>query len=313
MARKGLGSGLNALFADAPIIEERVSSEKVVKLSVNDVSGNPNQPRKNFDNGKLKELAASIKEQGVLQPILVRPVGGGKYEIIAGERRFRAAKMAELATVPAIVRALEDDVTLELALIENVQRENLNPMEEAQTYRDLMDNYSYTQGKIAEKIGKSRVYVANIVRLLGLPEALRIGIAYGNLSAGHGRALLMLENEDDQKLLAVRIIDESLSVRQAELLAKNPKEICKNLAKDLMDLETGETLETAVVVNREPIENFKLNDLVLEEVGDRLRAKLQTKVIVKKTSDRAGRITLEYYNDEDLQRIIDALLPEEEF
>lgn len=310
MARKGLGSGMNALFADAPVIEERVSSEKVVKLSVNDVSGNPNQPRKNFDNGKLKELAASIKEQGVLQPILVRPVGGGKYEIIAGERRFRAAKMAELTTIPAIVRAMDDDVTLELALIENVQREDLNPLEEAQTYRDLMDNYAYTQAKIADKIGKSRVYVANIVRLLGLPEPVKNAIGNGRLTAGHGRALLMLEDDVDQQLLTVRIIDEGLSVRQTEMLAKNPKEICKNLAKDLMDLEK---VETAVIVNREPIENFVLKDLVLEEVGDRLRNKLQTKVTVMKTSDRAGRIILEYYNDDDLQRIIDELLPGEEF
>ena len=175
MVKKGLGSGVNALFGNQPILTPKVEGEQVLQLSLDSVAPNAEQPRRVFDEGKLRELAASVKEQGVLQPILVRPVAGShnKYEIVAGERRWRAAKMAGLKDIPAIVKSLNDDVTLEVALIENIQRQDLNSLEEAATYRRLLDEHGYTQASLATRLGKSRVYVANTLRLLALPESIR--------------------------------------------------------------------------------------------------------------------------------------------
>lgn len=303
MVKKGLGNGLDALFGTiGPIETPSNSDEKVMQIKLDDISANPDQPRRRFDEGKLKELAASIKEQGVLQPILVRPQEKGKYEIVAGERRFRAAKMAGLKTIPAIVKELADEVTLEVALIENIQRQELNPLEEAGSYRELIDNYGYTQAKLAEKLGKSRVYVANTLRLLALPTEIKIQIAKGSLTAGHGRALLMLENARDRLLLAQRVQDEGLSVRQTEALAKNPKLLHKAAKKDAEKPYT----ET-------PPEVASQDELLLNAVGEKLREKLQTKVKVQQVSKKHGKITLEYYGDEEFERIIGILLPGVEF
>lgn len=304
MVKKGLGSGVDALFGSVPAIEiEKTnhSGERVMQIKLDDVSANPDQPRRRFDEGKLKELAASIKEQGVLQPILVRPVGLGKYEIVAGERRYRASKLAGQTTIPAIVKELGDEVTLAVALIENIQRQELNPLEEAASYRELIDNYGYTQAKLAEKLGKSRVYVANTLRLLALPDEIQSLIAKGGLTAGHGRALLMLESTDDRLLLAERVREEGLSVRQTEALAKDPKALHKAAKKP------GKALKLT------PPEMVPQDELLLNAVGEKLREKLQTKVSVQRVGKSHGKITLEYFGDEEFERIIAMLLPGAEF
>lgn len=309
MGKKGLGSGVNALFGDMAPIQQvqqtETPGERVMQLKLDKIITNPDQPRRRFDEGKLNELAASIKEQGVLQPILVRPVGkSGNFEIVAGERRYRAAKLAGLKTVPAIVKELADEVTLAVALIENIQRQELNPLEEAASYRELLDNYGYTQAQLAEKLGKSRVYVANTLRLLALPDEIQALIVKGNLTAGHGRALLMLENAEDRLLLAERVQDEGLSVRQTEALAKDPKELHKLAKKKLLKLT--------------PPSPAPPEDLLLQAVEEKLRDKLQTKVNVQRIGKAGGKkshgkITLEYYGDEELERIIAILLPNATF
>lgn len=306
MAKKGLGSGLDALFGgNAPTprqVQEHAAGDKVLHLPLDAVSANPSQPRRSFEQGKLNELADSIKEQGVLQPILVRPVDGaaGKYEIVAGERRYRAAKQAGLKTIPAIVKVLDDKVTLEIALIENIQRQELNPLEEAASYRDLLDNYGYTQASLATRLGKSRVYVANTLRLLGLPKEIQTMIAKGGLTAGHGKALLMVEDAADRLLLAEYAREQGLSVRQTEELAKNPKALHKSQPKAEAKTE------------RQP-KQPNADDLLLAAVEERLRDRLRTKVNVQNLGDLHGRITLEYYGEEELDRLLELLLPDVQF
>lgn len=306
MAKKGLGSGLDALFGgNAPTprqVQEHAAGDKVLHLPLDAVSANPSQPRRSFEQGKLNELADSIKEQGVLQPILVRPVDGaaGKYEIVAGERRYRAAKQAGLKTIPAIVKVLDDKVTLEIALIENIQRQELNPLEEAASYRDLLDNYGYTQASLATRLGKSRVYVANTLRLLGLPKEIQTMISKGGLSAGHGKALLMVEDAADRLLLAEYAREQGLSVRQTEELAKNPKALHKSQPKAEAKTE------------RQP-KQPNADDLLLAAVEEKLRDRLRTKVNVQNLGDLHGRITLEYYGEEELERLLELLLPDVQF
>ncbi len=306
MAKKGLGSGLDALFGgNAPTprqVQEHAAGDKVLYLPLDAVSANPSQPRRSFEQGKLNELADSIKEQGVLQPILVRPVDGaaGKYEIVAGERRYRAAKQAGLKTIPAIVKVLDDKVTLEIALIENIQRQELNPLEEAASYRDLLDNYGYTQASLATRLGKSRVYVANTLRLLGLPKEIQTMIAKGGLTAGHGKALLMVEDAADRLLLAEYAREQGLSVRQTEELAKNPKALHKSQPKAEAKTE------------RQP-KQPNADDLLLAAVEEKLRDRLRTKVNVQNLGDLHGRITLEYYGEEELERLLELLLPDVQF
>lgn len=307
MVKKGLGNGLGALFGDAnpitPTEPKSAPGERVLQVKLADITANPDQPRRRFDEGKLKELAASIKEQGVLQPILLRPVGHGKYEIVAGERRFRASQLAGLQTIPAIVKELGDEVTLAVALIENIQRQELNPLEEAASYRELIDNYGYTQAKLAEKLGKSRVYVANTLRLLALPADIQSLISKGSLTAGHGRALLMLEGTADRLLLAARVQEEGLSVRQTEALAKDPKALHKAAKKPADPAKLKLT----------PPQPAPADELLLNEVGEQLRQRLQTKVSVQRVGKAHGKITLEYFGDEELERIISLLLPNAKF
>lgn len=309
MVKKGLGSGVDALFGDQSALAAQPVGEQVLQLAIDMVSPNAEQPRRAFDEGKLRELAASVKEQGVLQPILVRPAAGSrnKYEIIAGERRWRAAKMAGLKKIPAIVKPLSDDVTLEVALIENIQRQDLNPLEEALTYRRLIDEHGYTQASMAERLGKSRVYVANILRLLALPEQIRSLITEGRLSAGHGKALLMVEKEDDRLALAERIREEGLSVRQAEEMAKNPALIYTRKS------ETG--TEKGQAGRAKPADipaQPNTEELLLQDISDKLCARLQTKVRLQKTP-KGGRITLEYYSNDELARLLEILLPDTQF
>lgn len=315
MVKKGLGSGVNALFGNQPILTPKVEGEQVLQLSLDSVAPNAEQPRRVFDEGKLRELAASVKEQGVLQPILVRPVAGShnKYEIVAGERRWRAAKMAGLKDIPAIVKSLNDDVTLEVALIENIQRQDLNSLEEAATYRRLLDEHGYTQASLATRLGKSRVYVANTLRLLALPESIRSMITVGRLSAGHGKALLMLESEADRLALAEKIQTEGLSVRQAEEMAKNP-DLIYAVAPEPAASDKGDKAEKpAAAVKDAPSQSRpSTEELLLQDISDKLCARLQTKVKLQKTT-KGGRIMLEYYSNDELSRLLEILLPDTSF
>jgi len=218
--RRGLGRGLSALLGEVEEIPHAVEPAAGVReLPIELIHRNPEQPRQNFSAEEIEELTNSVREKGILQPILVRPSPRtpGEYEIVAGERRWRAAQAAGLASIPALVRQLADDEALEIAIIENVQRADLNPMEEARAYRALMDRHSYTQDKVAGAVGKSRSHVANTMRLTALPEAVQEHLVAGRLTAGHARALLSGGNAEQ---LADLIVSRGLSVREAEALAK---------------------------------------------------------------------------------------------
>ncbi|MDT8396698.1 MAG: ParB/RepB/Spo0J family partition protein [bacterium] len=211
--RQALGKGLGALI---PTVEKSAGQGELVHVLLDEIFPNPGQPRRRFEEGALGELADSIKEQGVLQPLLVRRVPGG-YELVAGERRLRASRLAGLDRVPVLVRGIKDDRTLELALIENIQRENLNPVEEAQAYRELQSLNAYTQEEVARRVGKDRATVANALRLLSLPEFVRAELVEGTISAGHARALLSLKEEKAIREMMGRILKRGLSVREVEL------------------------------------------------------------------------------------------------
>ncbi len=231
MARKfnGLGRGLDAIFLDNSIDEEEVGGEnKISKIKLSMIDPKSDQPRKYFDKEALEELAASISENGLLQPILVREYADSRYQIIAGERRFRASKLAGLSEIPAIVLDRDDRKVAEIALIENIQREDLNPVEEAMAYRALIKEYDLTQEELSEKVGKSRSAIANTMRLLDLPDEVLTMVASGDLSAGHARTLLGVKNRDDMLILADKTIELDYSVRQLEEEVKRinkPKKI----------------------------------------------------------------------------------------
>ena len=229
-SRKQLGRGLSALMADDPVVEVKpaaLSSDAASVAPISNLEANPDQPRKTFDSEELDSLAASIKEKGLLQPILVRhnPRNPDGYEIIAGERRWRAAQRASLHEVPIIVRDFSDAETLEVAIIENVQRSDLNPVEEAEGYAHLIDHHDYTQDQVAKVIGKSRSHVANMTRLLKLPKATLGYLRTGDLSMGHARALI---GKDDADAMADEIVKRSLTVRDAERLASGEKPSAAN-------------------------------------------------------------------------------------
>ncbi len=198
---------------------DKTDSISAIYVPLSNISANPNQPRKSFDEESLKELSVSIKEQGIIQPIIVEEIVPGRYSIIAGERRFRAAKMAGISKVPVIIKSLNEMQRIQMSLIENIQRENLNPIEEASAYQYLMQRSDMTQEQVAEKVGKSRSAIANSVRLLSLSDSIKDDLISGQISAGHARAILSLVNPSDQKLLRDKIIERDLSVREAEKLA----------------------------------------------------------------------------------------------
>lgn len=218
MAKKGgLGKGLNAIFIE----NDAEDQNSTVTLKISEIEPNRTQPRHDFDDKALAELADSIIQYGVLQPILVRPIIGGGYQIVAGERRYRASRMAGLTEVPVVIRELSDGETMELALIENLQREDLTPIEEAQGYKTLMSEYGLSQEEVSKRVGKSRSAIANMLRLLTLPDEVVKMVADGSISAGHARALVSLNDEKAQKELAELIVSKGLSVRQVEKLVKS--------------------------------------------------------------------------------------------
>ena len=222
MAKKGLGKGLESLFENdsIPALSEDTEKQETTEIKLSMIEPNPNQPRNYFDPDALETLAESIAEHGLIQPITITPQKNGRYMIVAGERRWRAAKKAGLTSIPALIKELTDEEIAKIALIENLQREDLNPIEEALGYKSLIDDYSLTQEAVSKIIGKSRSAVANSLRLLVLDDEIQKLLVDGSLTGGHARALLSVENENERNLFAKRIIEEGLNVRQAETLAK---------------------------------------------------------------------------------------------
>ena len=244
ISKKGLGRGLSSLMGDAKDTSiQNESSNQETKISIAKLKPSPSQPRRLFDKNSINELAESIRSKGLVQPILVRPspTETGAYEIIAGERRWRAAQIAQLHEVPAVIRQLDDVESLEIAIIENVQRSDLSPIEEAAGYKRLIENHGHTQEVLAEIVGKSRSHIANIIRLLGLPQSIQDMISEGKISSGHARAIM---NSAFPEQLAEKIVSENLSVRAAEDLAKQKKPGVKKLKlkdPDTIDLENNLT------------------------------------------------------------------------
>ncbi len=280
-SNKGLGRGLGALLGD--FTEEAEQSSAYQKLPIYKVEPNPNQPRQDFDQEELQALANSIEEHGIVQPLTVRQLESGYYQIIAGERRWRAARLANLSEVPVVIMEADDRKAMELALIENLQRQDLNPVEEALGYQSLIQEYDLTQEEVAAKVSKSRPAVANALRLLSLnPEVLE-KLKNGELSAGHARAILSIRDEKKQQEAAKKIIALSLSVRQAETL-------CKNLNK-----EPAPKKEAALTV-----------DYVAE--CEKSLSKHLGRGVKIVNGKRKGRFELEFYGQEDLQNLLDALM-----
>lgn len=279
----GLGRGLDAIFLENSLDEDKIVKENQINsIKISLIDPKSDQPRKYFDKQSLEELAESIKENGLLQPIIVREYGEGRYQIIAGERRFRASKIAEISEIPAVIMNKNDRQSAEIALIENIQREDLNPIEEAMGFRSLQEDYGLTQEELSERIGKSRSAIANAMRLLDLPEAILTLVAEGNISAGHGRTLLAVRNEDSMLELAKRVVNEDLSVRRLE------EEVKKANRKKKDDLEEEETL---------PVINY------FREMEIRVQSHLGRQVKISEKG-RKKTITLFYEDNEDLDELL---------
>lgn len=276
--KKGLGKGLDALFFDNASTNESSAPETV---SINEIEPNRNQPRKVFDENALQELADSIREHGLLQPLLVRPIPEGGYQIVAGERRWRASRMAGLTNVPVIIREFDDQKTMELALIENLQRENLNAMEEAAGYHELMETYGMTQAEVAKSVGKSRSAVANTLRLLNLPEQIITYVSDGSLSAGHARAILALEDEELMLTTAQKAVKQGMNVREIEKLVK----------------KQGSKPRTAKITKR---------DSFYDEMEIALRDELNRKIKIT-GDDKGGTLEITFYSREELADIASRL------
>ncbi|EAD9709514.1 ParB/RepB/Spo0J family partition protein [Listeria monocytogenes] len=274
---KGLGKGINALFNNVDTNEETVQN-----IAIKEIKPNPYQPRKIFDAKAINELRDSIKIHGVLQPIILRNIDKG-YEIVVGERRYRAAKEAKLKEIPAVVRDLTEEEMMELSVIENLQREDLSPLEEAESYQFLMKKLGLTQAKLAERVGKSRPYIANFVRLLTLPEEVQVMLRDGSLSAGHGRVLLGLKLKKNIVPTAKKAVAQGLTVRQLE-------DVINNLNENV----SRETIKPA----RVPI--------FIRESESQLRDKFGTAVSIKRR-DKKGKIEIEFLSDDDLDRILEIL------
>lgn len=296
MAARGLGKGLDSLIPNA-LGETKTKKETTVKsktettegkepqtlVKITKVEPNREQPRKNFDEDALQELADSIKQFGLLQPILVQN-RKDYYEIIAGERRWRAAKLAGLKEVPVIIRNYTEQEIVEISLIENIQREDLNPIEEAQAYKRLLTEFHLKQDEVAERVSKSRAAVTNSIRLLKLNEEVQRMVVDEMISTGHARALLAVENAEEQYNLAQRIFDEKLSVRDVEKLVKNLHKPAKPKKVD-----------------------DKTMQVIYQDIEEKLKQKLGRKVIVTSKGEGSGKIEIEFYNHEDLDRLLDVL------
>ena len=282
--KRGLGKGLAALLPDEPIsdlLEEELDKESITNIDINLIEPNKDQPRRQFEKESLQELKESIEQFGIIQPIIVRKKED-KYEIIAGERRWRAAKAAKLENIPCIIRKTDDKEAMKLALIENIQRQDLNPIEEAMAYKSLIEEYKLTQEDLAKTIGKSRSYIANTVRLLNLDKEIIENIQEGKLTAGHGRALLAIPNKKERLKTANAIINDKINVRDVENIAKKSK---------------GKKSKTKAKATKDPF---------IIDIEEKLMRTLGTKVnLISKQN--GGKIEIEFYSDEDLERIIEVI------
>ncbi len=279
MARQALGKGLSALIPGA--VSKTGKKETASELKIVDIIPNKNQPRENISPEELNELIKSVKEEGILQPILVKEIADGKYEIIAGERRYIAAQRAGLKTIPAVIKKNISSIDQhKLALIENIQRQNLNPIEEAKAYQKLMEGYNYTQEQLAEKLGKNRASIANSLRLLKLPENIQKYLITGELQPGHAKVLLSINDVSKQKTLAEFSVKKELSVRELENLI-NKTHIKKEKTKKIIEPE-------------------------IKNLEEKFKHFFGTKVSIK-GSYKKGKIIIEYYNKEDFERILDIL------
>ena len=283
LKKRPLGRGLQALMPDAP----RLDTPAERRVPISEIRPNPRQPRRLFDEQKIAELADSVRDQGILQPLVVRKVTGG-YELILGERRFRAAQRAEMEHVPVIVKEASDAESLEMALVENIQREELTPIEEALAYRQLMEEFDLTQEQVARRVGKSRPTVTNLLRVLNLPDEIRAAVDAGSLSVGHARALLALDAPAEQLRVGRRVMQRGLSVRETEAL----------VARAGAAAETG-------TPDRDAEKTARL-DIFLKTLQDDLIRALGTKVSLV-PRQRGGRIQIDYYSNEELEGLVKRL------
>lgn len=297
--RNALGKGLSALLenANTDITTTKLEGEgrvvgSVSSIEISKIETNPFQPRTQFDEDALNELAASIKEHGIIQPITVRKLGYDKYQLISGERRFRASQIAGLTSVPAYIRIANDQAMLEMALVENIQRENLDAIEVAISYKRLIDECSLTQEQLSQKVSKQRSTITNYLRLLKLPVEIQLAIRNGDISMGHARALISIENADKQLDIYNQVVANGLSVRDAENLARGLK------------VESVPTIGTGTP----SVKNDKAN-LTFEQkqIVEDLRAVFNTKVQISKESSGKGKIVIPFRSDNDLKRILDLL------
>ena len=284
MERKVLGRGLSALIPPAQKKREEATAGEIAYLKTGEIKLNPYQPRKEFVQETLKELAASIKEKGLIQPIVVRRLATGEYELIAGERRLRAVKVLNIEEIPALIKEAPDQDSLELSLIENIQRESLNPIDEARAYQMLMEKFSLTQERISQMIGKARTTVANVLRLLKLPPEIQEELKRGSLSFAHARTLLEIEDPHLQRDVFKNVVSNSLSVRELENLIRQklPKKFKRK-------------------------SHFVEKDPYKTDLEDKLKNRLGTKVRIINHKKR-GKIEIEYYSPTDLERILKAIL-----
>ena len=280
MQKQALGKGLGALIPDLSSLDEKErKSLGILEIELDKIVPNEYQPRKVFNDEKLKELAASIKVQGVIQPVIVHRIGTN-FGLIAGERRWRAARLAGLKTIPALVREASKRELIEQALIENIQREDLNPLEAAEAFKQLQDEYKLTQEDLAKRVSKERSTITNFLRLLGLPKEIKHHLANGSLSMGHAKALLSLERLRDQLMVANQIVKKALSVREAEALAARLKK---------------------------PVKEKKAKTVTeYKAVEERLRRSLGTKVSIAPKA-KGGKIVIEYYSSDELERILEKI------
>jgi ParB family chromosome partitioning protein len=289
MTRKVLGRGLSALLSETPAAT--AANEELREVDIDLIEPNNVQPRTRFDETQLEELAQSIKTNGVVQPILVRKTNGGRYQIVAGERRWRAAQRAGLQRIPSVIRDVPDDKMLELALIENIQRQELNAIEEAYAYKRLIETFNLTQETVAQRVGRDRTFVTNYLRLLRLPEDIQRLVEENKLSMGHARALLGIDDADKQRQIARSIIERSLSVRDTERAVKR--------------VVAGDDSNSTAV----PAATERVSDANTRAAESKLRRRLGTQVhILPNQSGEGGKIEVQYYNEGDLQRLYELIV-----
>lgn len=294
MAKRGLGKGLGTLIPEAQKTEgteEKTVVKEIIKetdkIDINKIEPNSNQPRKVFNEDALQELADSIRQHGLIEPLIVQVGSKGFYQIIAGERRWRAAKIAGLKEIPVIIKEYTDQQVMEIALIENIQREDLNPIEEAEAYQRLISEYHLKQDEVAERVSKSRVAVTNTLRLLKLDERVRNMLIEDKIKSGHARALLAIEDGDRQYETAVQIFDQKLSVRETEKLIKKMDEPVKK---------------------KEEVKDDAQMNLLYQDLEEKLKTSMGTKVNINRKADGKGKIEIEYYSSDELDRLVNILM-----